>query len=190
MNNPRLTQLDWINAGFRALVEGGVQALRVEPVARQMGTTKGSFYWHFKGPEEWHRAMLDYFEQLGFAEVVDRLTTLPPGAPRLRALVRIAVQEGREPEYGGAAAEMALRDWARFNAMAAQAVLRVDAQREAYVVQEMRAAQVADVEQAAALFYAAFLGFQAKASESGPALAGLNFMLDRLGLPPWDRPET
>jgi AcrR family transcriptional regulator len=188
MSSPRLSQIDWINAGFRALVEGGVQALRVEPVARQMGTTKGSFYWHFKGPEEWHCAMLDYFEQLGFAEVVERLTALPPGAARLRALARIAVQEGREPEYGGAAAEMALRDWARFNAMAAKALARVDARREAYVLDEMRAAGVLEPEMAANLFYAVFLGFQAQNTASGPALAGLDHMLDLLGLPPWDRP--
>jgi AcrR family transcriptional regulator len=183
MNSTRLTPLDWINAGFRALVKGGVQALRVEPVAKDLGTTKGSFYWHFKGPHDWHAAMLDHFETLGFSAIVDRLPVVPAGASRLRALARIAVLEGRDKEYGGAEAEMALRDWARFNPLAAQSVQRVDAGREGYVLQEMRAAGVVRPEAAATLFYAAYLGFQAKGSTPDTALAGLDDLLDRLGLP-------
>ena len=38
----RLTREDWILAGFRALSTSGTTALRVEPVARVLGTTKGS----------------------------------------------------------------------------------------------------------------------------------------------------
>ena len=190
MNTPRLTRTDWINAGLRALVEGGVQALRVEPVAREIGTTKGSFYWHFKAPADWHKAMLDYFEQMGFASVVERMADLPPGSARLRALARIAATEGREPAYGGAAAELALRDWARFNAIAADTLARVDARREAYVLDQMRAADVADPERAAAVFYAAFLGFQAKAASAQSVLEGLDFLLDQLGLGGPDRSES
>ena len=35
-------------AAFRALARGGVEAIAVEPIAAELGTTKGSFYWHFK----------------------------------------------------------------------------------------------------------------------------------------------
>ena len=37
------------------MAEKGVQALAIEPLARRMGVTKGSFYWHFSGRE----ALLD-----------------------------------------------------------------------------------------------------------------------------------
>src|SRR5215207_10572201 len=42
-----LTRQDWAAAGLAALVEGGPDAVAVEPVATRLGATKGSGYWHF-----------------------------------------------------------------------------------------------------------------------------------------------
>ena len=39
---------DWVEAARSAMVEGGIDAVAVEPLARRLGVTKGSFYWHFK----------------------------------------------------------------------------------------------------------------------------------------------
>ena len=38
---------DWVDAAYRRFNEGGLAAVRVEAVARDLGATKGSFYWHF-----------------------------------------------------------------------------------------------------------------------------------------------
>ena len=40
-------QDEWVNAAAAALGAGGVEAVRVEALARDLGVTKGSFYWHF-----------------------------------------------------------------------------------------------------------------------------------------------
>ena len=52
-NNDRitLTTEDWEREALELIAEQGVQALAVEPLARRMGITKGSFYWHFSGRE-------------------------------------------------------------------------------------------------------------------------------------------
>lgn len=50
-----LTAEDWEQAALQLVAEKGVQALAVEPLARRMGVTKGSFYWHFASRE----ALLD-----------------------------------------------------------------------------------------------------------------------------------
>jgi AcrR family transcriptional regulator len=50
-----LTAEDWEKEALELIAEQGVQALAVEPLARRMGITKGSFYWHFPGRE----ALLD-----------------------------------------------------------------------------------------------------------------------------------
>jgi AcrR family transcriptional regulator len=42
---------DWERAALELIAEQGVQALAVEPLARRMGITKGSFYWHFPSRE-------------------------------------------------------------------------------------------------------------------------------------------
>ena len=43
----RLAREDWVDAALAAIAEGGVAAVAVEPIAARLGTTKGSFYWHF-----------------------------------------------------------------------------------------------------------------------------------------------
>lgn len=50
-----LTAADWEQEALELVSEKGVQALAIEPLARRMGVTKGSFYWHFSGRE----ALLD-----------------------------------------------------------------------------------------------------------------------------------
>jgi AcrR family transcriptional regulator len=46
-----LSGADWERAALELIAEHGVQALAVEPLARRMGITKGSFYWHFSSRE-------------------------------------------------------------------------------------------------------------------------------------------
>ena len=46
-----LTAEDWEKEALELIAEQGVQSLAVEPLARRMGITKGSFYWHFASRE-------------------------------------------------------------------------------------------------------------------------------------------
>ncbi|MBR9990945.1 MAG: helix-turn-helix transcriptional regulator, partial [Gemmatimonadetes bacterium] len=39
---------EWLSAAAQAMSDGGVEAVRVEAIARDLSITKGSFYWHFK----------------------------------------------------------------------------------------------------------------------------------------------
>ncbi len=50
---------DWIEAAWAALGEGGVEAVRVERLARKLDVTKGSFYWHFKDRQDLIDALMD-----------------------------------------------------------------------------------------------------------------------------------
>ncbi len=46
-----LSAADWEREALSLIAEKGVAALAVEPLARRMGITKGSFYWHFPNRE-------------------------------------------------------------------------------------------------------------------------------------------
>jgi AcrR family transcriptional regulator len=54
---------DWLVAGLDALAHEGAGGLRVMSIAQKLGVTKGSFYWHFNGLEEYLRALIEYWEQ-------------------------------------------------------------------------------------------------------------------------------
>lgn len=54
-----LSRAQWIEAAWELLGEGSVDRVRVEPLAKKLGVTKGSFYWHFKDRQELVDALLD-----------------------------------------------------------------------------------------------------------------------------------
>ncbi|MFY0622090.1 MAG: TetR/AcrR family transcriptional regulator [Pelagimonas sp.] len=157
MTKPRLSQEDWIAAGFRALAKGGPAALRAEAIARDLKTTKGSFYWHFKDLPAFKSAMLQFWAERATTTIIDRLAPLSPGLPRLEALIDVASETPEE--FGGTAVEPAIRDWARYDAEAAQLLQQADDARTAYLAQELAHIGVRDAE-AARLFYAAHLGLE------------------------------
>jgi AcrR family transcriptional regulator len=58
-----LTPADWEQEALALIAERGIAALRVEPLARRLGITKGSFYWHFPGRDELLARALARWEQ-------------------------------------------------------------------------------------------------------------------------------
>jgi AcrR family transcriptional regulator len=59
----RLSAEDWEAAALAAIVEGGLGAVAVEPLARRLGVTKGSFYWHFANREALIHAAIARWER-------------------------------------------------------------------------------------------------------------------------------
>ena len=58
-----LSAADWEKEALELIAEKGVQALAVEPLARRMGITKGSFYWHFSSRESLLQQALSRWEE-------------------------------------------------------------------------------------------------------------------------------
>lgn len=48
----------WLDAAYRALIEGGVDGVRIQPLARQLKLSRTSFYWFFKDREELLQALV------------------------------------------------------------------------------------------------------------------------------------
>ena len=59
----RLSREDWIRGALEILVTVGVEGVKIVPLAKLLGVTSGSFYWHFKNRRELHDALLDYWER-------------------------------------------------------------------------------------------------------------------------------
>ena len=58
---PQLTRKSWILAAENALISGGIGKVNVEGLARSLGVTKGSFYWHFKDRQQLLDELLNYW---------------------------------------------------------------------------------------------------------------------------------
>src|SRR5271154_7092483 len=63
----------WIEEALQALAAGGPDAVRIEPLARSIGVTRGGFYWHFEDRGALLAEMLDTWERAATDEVIERV---------------------------------------------------------------------------------------------------------------------
>jgi AcrR family transcriptional regulator len=123
----------WIEAGLKELGSGGIERVRVEVLAKRLGVTKGGFYRRFKDRRALLDALLETWKR-GRIAAVEKHTELgnEDARDRLKSLIRF-YSERINPE--GMAIELAIRQWARSDAVAGAAVASVDASRLKNVAQ-------------------------------------------------------
>lgn len=129
MKRKRLSRQSWIEAGLSALVTKGPAALAAEPLARDLATTKGSFYWHFKDVPEFQSAVIKHWQSMAFAEVVAALGEEGSAEDRLRRFGKKTLESKYDPAF---------RAWATSDKVVAKAIAQVDAERLKYISLLMR----------------------------------------------------
>jgi AcrR family transcriptional regulator len=164
----KLSRNEWIGGAFEALTEGGIDALRVEPLAKRLGVTKGSFYHHFENRRALHLAMLVEWERRGTAQIIDGVEEVASDPiDQLRALANATF--GIDPV--GDAIETNIRSWAATDQVVAAAVSRVDDRRLGFVAGLLREAGMSKAlaERRARLMYRVLIGEFIWRTAGGPA---------------------
>jgi len=123
-----LKTTDWVRAARLALLNGGVEAVRVERLARDLHVTKGSFYWHFKNREELLELLLREWEQELAKDIIPRLQ-VRRGKEALRSLVRLLVKRVPLGEQGILPSDAAIFTWAAVSPEVARRVNRAERER-------------------------------------------------------------
>ncbi|MEV7397231.1 TetR/AcrR family transcriptional regulator [Aeromicrobium sp. NPDC092404] len=103
-----LTADDWSAAALAALERNGLAAVAVEPIAKTLGATKGSFYWHFSGRDDLVSAALALWERRDTDGVIAAIDRARDDDDRLRLLLRI-VLSAVVASPGAGAIELALQ---------------------------------------------------------------------------------
>jgi AcrR family transcriptional regulator len=145
---------DWVAGALDLLAREGVEAVRVEPLARDLGVTKGSFYWHFKDRDDLLAALPGVWSD----QEIERFAAgvSGKGKPK-RQLKRLAgLLAGAT---ANASPEAAIRNWARQDPRAAEAIGRVDRKRLRILERAFRAcgAKRKQARARARLFYSLIL---------------------------------
>jgi AcrR family transcriptional regulator len=76
----------WEQAALDALERGGLAAVAVEPLARELGVTKGSFYWHFANRRELIAGALRRWQGVHVDGPLHQLASVEDPRARLRGL--------------------------------------------------------------------------------------------------------
>jgi AcrR family transcriptional regulator len=88
----RLSAQDWARAALRAIADGGLSAVGVEPLARTLGVTKGSFYAHYRNRDELITAALAEWARSHGDDGLAGLAAITDPAQRMRELLTTVVQ--------------------------------------------------------------------------------------------------
>jgi len=151
----RLSANDWAQAALDMVAEQGVAAVAVEPLARRLGVTKGSFYWHFPSRDALLQAALERWESIEQESVFGSLEAVPDPRERLRKLFLLVAHETK-PHIIYSELLKAL------DHPAVQPVItRVSQRRLDYLIASFRQAGMGrtEAQHRARLAYAAYLGF-------------------------------
>ena len=124
----RLSREEWLARALEVLGKNGAGQLTVESLARQLGVTKGSFYWHFRDRADFFRQLIEYWDE-HFTQTVIAEISGQGGPPeeRLLELMRLVLSK-RLDRF-----EMPVRAWAQQNPALAPLVRRVDRHRISFV---------------------------------------------------------
>src|SRR6476660_6857147 len=80
----RTPRIEWIRQALRALADGGPDAVRIEPLAKALGVTRGGFYWHLDDRHALLDEILDGWERAAIDEVLASVERRG-GDPRTKA---------------------------------------------------------------------------------------------------------
>ncbi|MGB1252377.1 MAG: TetR/AcrR family transcriptional regulator [Candidatus Promineifilaceae bacterium] len=177
----RKTKQDWLTAGATILLTSGAQGLTIDALLKEVGKTKGSFYHHFKGYDDYIAHYLRYFEQEGTLNIIEVVSK--EATPQLRLHKLISVVTSYPSEL-----EAAMRAWAFQDERVWDVFERVDQQRVAYVWEQFRPIVNNDAYALtlARTLYALLVGSEhmLPPATNAQQCAMFNAFLDQFGIPP------
>jgi AcrR family transcriptional regulator len=150
----QLSARDWLDQGLKTLTRDGFTALKAEPLAKAMGVSRGSFYWHFADIGAFHAAILQHWRDIAAERIIGDVEAASGHDSPLPVLLRRVFGEKLT-------LETAVRSWAAIDPLARRAVQAIDRRRLGYVESLLEATGLSPgIAQARAqVLYWAFLGF-------------------------------
>ena len=163
VEKPRLSAEDWALAALDVIASQGLAAVAVEPLARRLGVTKGSFYWHFPSREALLVAALERWEKTEQETVFGQMEAVSDPRLRLRELFELVA---REPRSHIIYSELLK---ALDHPVVKPVLSRVSVRRMDYLAASFRQAGLPrlDAQNRARLAYAAYVGFLQLALQLG-----------------------
>ncbi len=156
----QLDRTAWLDAAEKAIAEGGFSNARVLPLAKKLGVTRGSFYWHFDSHAAFILQIVERWKEreMQMLAKADIDTSNPVKA--IEQIVDLTLQTS--VDYRQVKVDFALRNYAVRNKLAAKSLAIVDRDRVKYLSALFKAmtATEEEAESQAILFYAQLIGTQ------------------------------
>src|SRR5499427_11068376 len=86
----QLSAQDWLDQGLKTLAASGFTALKAEPLAKALGVSRGSFYWHFADVGAFHAAILKHWREVAAEQIIANVEAASSEGDRVSLLLRQA----------------------------------------------------------------------------------------------------
>ncbi len=116
----------WIDAAYAVLIESGIDAVKVMPLADSLGMSRTSFYWHFQDREELLAALIEKWRQKNTGNLIAQTKAYAESIAE--AMLNI-FDCWVEPELFDSKLDFAIRNWAQQSAHLKEIVAKVDGER-------------------------------------------------------------
>jgi len=116
----------WLDAAYALLVEGGVEAVKVMPLAARLGLSRTSFYWHFADREALLAGLIARWQSQNTANLIAR--TQAPAATIAQAMLNVN-DCWITPALFDSRMEFAIRTWALTDSSLAEVLKAADLAR-------------------------------------------------------------
>lgn len=124
----QLSRDAWLDAAASVIAEGGFDNLRVLLLAKKLGVTRGSFYWHFKDHQDLVVSFLQRWRERRLAELANLRPISEDVEEETRRIMHLLLSDSGRHLWR-MRVELAVRDLARRDQLAAQIVAEVDQAR-------------------------------------------------------------
>jgi AcrR family transcriptional regulator len=104
---PFRSRQDWLDAAVKLLIEEGIDQVKVQRLGKALGTSRGSFYWHFRDRGELLDEILRHWQATNTDQLIAAL-----GSPETPLEDRILGLFGRWVGSGYPRFDNAIRAWA------------------------------------------------------------------------------
>ncbi len=116
----------WLDAAYQMLVEGGVESVKVMPLAARLGLSRTSFYWHFPDRESLLAGLVARWQSQNTANLIARTQT--PAGSVAEAMLNVT-DLWITPSLFDSRMEFAIRTWALTDAGLTETLKAVDETR-------------------------------------------------------------
>lgn len=120
----------WLDAAYQLLIDAGVDAVKVMPLAERLGLSRTSFYWHFADREALLDGLIARWQGSNTANLVAQ--TEKPAATITEALLNL-FDCWIQPDLFDSRLEFAIRTWAQNEPKLAITLGQADARRIAAI---------------------------------------------------------
>jgi len=120
------TKLDWLNLAIDALINEGIDQVKVQVMAKKLGVSRSSFYWFFESIQDLQDQLLSHWLTRNTGPIIER--AMRPAGTITRAICHV-FECWVEPKLFDPNLDIAVRFWGRRDPKVRAIVEQADDQR-------------------------------------------------------------